>query len=192
MNIAIYCGSSFGTNKIYEKEAIKMVNYIAKKKFNIVYGGSKSGLMGIISNHALKQGIKIYGVIPHMLVDKEIKNNNLKNIYEVETIRERKAKMEELSDAFIAYPGGYGTLEEISEILTLIQIGDSKKPCAFYNINGYYNKLIEFFETAQKDGFILKEHLDCLIVSDDIKEIITAFEKYQAPQSKWEILNKNH
>ncbi len=188
MNIAIYCGSNFGKNEIYKKEAINMIDYIASKKYGIVYGGSKSGLMGVISNRALEKDIEVFGVIPHYLADKEIENDKLKNIYKVNDIRERKAKMEKLADAFIAYPGGYGTLEEISEILTTIQIGSSNKPCAFFNLNGYYDKLIEFLQKACDEGFLLKEHLDCLIISDNIKEIIEAFENYKAPLSKWEIL----
>lgn len=188
MNIAIYCGSRFGNDEAYKKEAIKMVDYIAKKNFNIVYGGSKAGLMGIISDHALNKEIEIVGVIPHYLVDKELENERLKNIIKVDNMRQRKTKMEELSDAFIAYPGGCGTLEEISEILTTIQIGTSKKPCAFFNLNGYYDKLVEFLKNAIKEGFMLQEHLDCLIISDNIKEIIDAFENYEAPKTKWEIL----
>ncbi|RXK08176.1 LOG family protein [Halarcobacter bivalviorum] len=188
MNIAIYCGSSFGKNEIYKTTALNMVDFLAKESCSIVYGGSKAGLMGIISNYALEKNIPVYGVITHDLANKELENERLSNIIKVDSIRERKAKMEELSDAFIAYPGGCGTLEEISEILTSIQVGYSNKPCAFYNVNGYYDKLIEFLNTAVKEGFMLKEHLDSIIISDNIEKIYTNFKNYTPPKNKWEIL----
>lgn len=191
MNIAIYCGSNFGKNEIYQQEAIKMVNFLSKKDCSIVYGGSKAGLMGIISNTALEKGIHVYGVIPHDLAKKELENEKLLNIYKVNTMRERKEKMESLADAFIAYPGGCGTLEEISEILTSIQVGYSTKPCAFYNINNYYDNLLLFLQNAVKEGFMLKEHYNSIIVSDKIEEIYEKFINYIPPKSKWEIMN-NH
>ncbi|WP_072681984.1 TIGR00730 family Rossman fold protein [Arcobacter sp. LA11] len=187
MNIAIYCGSSFGNEKIYEEKAKEIINYLSKKNVSIVYGGSKSGLMGTISNEAIKLNMQIHGVIPKDLANKEILNNNISNIYYVNDIRERKAKMEELSDAFIAIPGGYGTLEEISEVFTSIQIGSHNKPCALYNQNGYYNKLIGFLENCVIEGFIKQEHLDAIIISDDISFIYNSFLKYKAPKSKWEL-----
>jgi len=188
MNIAIYCGSNFGKNSIYKNKALQMVDFLAQNKCSIVYGGSKAGLMGVISNHALKKNMQIYGVITHDLAKKELENEKLTNIIKVKDIRARKAKMEELSDAFIAYPGGCGTLEEISEILTAIQVGYTTKPCAFYNLNGYYDNLIYFLQNAVNEGFMLKEHLDSIIISDTIEEIYMKFENYKAPKSKWEIL----
>ncbi|NVJ53643.1 MAG: TIGR00730 family Rossman fold protein [Campylobacteraceae bacterium] len=188
MNIAIYCGSNFGKNEIYRITALKMVDYLAKENCSIVYGGSESGLMGVISNYALKKSIPVYGVITHDLAKKELENEKLSNIFKVNSMRERKIKMEELADAFIAYPGGFGTLEEISEILTSIQVGYSTKPCAFFNVNGYYDNLLAFLQNAVNEGFMLKEHLDSIIVSDDIQEIYKGFINYEAPKSKWEIL----
>ncbi|RXJ94456.1 TIGR00730 family Rossman fold protein, partial [Arcobacter sp. CECT 8989] len=119
---------------------------------------------------------------------KELENEKLSNLIKVNNMRERKAQMEELSDAFIAFPGGCGTLEEISEILTSIQVGYTQKPCAFFNINGYYDNLLAFLQTAVNEGFMLKEHFDSIIVSDDIKEIYKGFINYEPPKSKWEIL----
>jgi len=187
MNIAIYCGSSFGNEKIYEEKAKEIINYLSTKDVSIIYGGSKSGLMGTISNQAIKLKMKVQGVIPKNLADKEILNDTISTIYYVKDIRERKAKMEELSDAFIAIPGGYGTLEEISEVFTSIQIGSHRKPCALYNQNGYYDKLIEFLDNCVKEGFIMKEHLDAIIISDDINYIYNTFLKYKAPKNKWDL-----
>ncbi len=191
MNIAIYCGSNYGNDKIYIKSAKEVIGFLAKKEVNIVYGGSNSGLMSIISNEALSLGMNVTGVITHKLALKELENLNLTEIYKVNNIRERKAKMEELSDAFIALPGGFGTLEEISEVFTSIQIGTHTKPCALYNLNGYYDKLIDFLQNCINEGFLQQEHLDAVIISDDIRYIYQAFENYNAPKSKWELLNVN-
>merc|ERR1711916_213021 len=107
-------------------------------------------------------------------------------LHTLANIRERKAKMSEIADAFIAMPGGYGTFEEIFEMLTEHQIGYHKKPCAFYNVNGYYDKLIEFLDDSVENGFIERRHKEMLIVSDDIEEIITSIKNYQPPKAKWE------
>lgn len=187
MNIAIYCGSSFGDEKIYQEKAKEIIKYLSTKNVAIIYGGSKSGLMGTISNEAMKLNMEVHGVIPKHLANKEILNDTISNIYYVKDIRERKAKMEELSDAFIAIPGGYGTLEEISEVFTSIQIGSHNKPCALYNQNGYYDKLIQFLENCVKEGFVKQEHLDAIIISDDINHIYNSFLKYKAPKNKWEL-----
>lgn len=186
MKIAIYCGSSFGNNEIYSKKAIEVAKALAKHKLDMVYGGSVSGLMGIISNEALKNGVKVTGVITHTLESKEISNKNLKELYKVNMIRERKALMESLSDAFIAMPGGYGTFEEIFEVISNTQMGEHKKPCAFYNINGYYDKLLQFLYSCSKEGFFHKKYVDMLIVSDNIEEIIEKIKQYKAPNAKWE------
>jgi uncharacterized protein (TIGR00730 family) len=186
MNIAIYCGSSFGNKDIYQEMTIKLAQKLASENINIVYGGSKQGLMGIISNESLRLNNSVTGVITHDLAGKELENHAITKIYKVDTIKQRKEKMEELSDAFIAVPGGYGTFEEILDVISSTQIGYHKKPCAFYNINGYYDKLIEFFYSCSNEGFINKRFIDMLIVSDDIDEIIEKIRKYQAPKTKWE------
>lgn len=185
MNVAIYCGSSFGNNKIYEETTKLLAQKLAQKKINIVYGGSLQGLMGVISNESLRLNNKVIGVITHDLVSKEIENKNITQIYRVDTMNQRKEKMAELADAFIAIPGGYGTLEEIFDVITSAQIGYHKKPCAFLNTNGYYDKLIEFLKNSVKEGFIAKDYVDMLIVSDDIDEILEKISTYKAPKDKW-------
>lgn len=187
MKIAIYCASSFGNNEIYEKKAKELIHYLKTKNASIVYGGSKSGLMGTISNTAMSLDMKVIGVITENLADKEIENKDITKLYKVDNLRQRKAKMEELADAFIALPGGFGTLEEISEVFTSIQIGLHKKPCALYNLNGYYDKLIDFLKECTKNNFINEKHLNSIIVSDDINFIYNSFENYQAPKNKWEL-----
>ena len=123
MNVAIYCGSSFGNNKIYEESTKVLAKKLALKKFNIVYGGSLQGLMGIISNESLKHNNTVTGVITYDLVSKEIENKNITKIYKVDTMNQRKEKMEELADAFITIPGGYGTFEEIFSVISAAQLG---------------------------------------------------------------------
>ena len=186
MNIAIYCGSSFGKDDVYEDEAKKVIQYLNKKNSSIVYGGSEAGIMGVISTEAMKLEMEVFGVITHNLANKEIENKSISKIYKVNNIRERKAKMEDLSDAFIALPGGFGTLEEITEVFTSIQIGLHTKPCALYNLNGYYDKLLEFLQNCVDQEFINQKHLNAIIVSDDIDYIYKSFEEYKAPKSKWE------
>lgn len=185
MTLAIYCGSSFGEDPIFEKKSIEFVEELAKNDFKIVYGGSQSGLMGVISNKGLELGMDVTGVITKDLAIKEIENENLTKIHKVDDLKERKVIMEDLSDAFIALPGGYGTLDEIFEVITLTQIGLHNKPCAFYNVDGFYDKLLEFIEHGTKMGFIQKRFMDMLIVSDDKKEIVKKLKNYQAPKSKW-------
>lgn len=186
MNVAIYCGSSFGNDKIYEEQTKLLAYTLSKNCMNIVYGGSIQGLMGIISNESLKHNNKVIGVITYDLANKEIENKNISQIIKVETIRQRKEKMEELSDVFIALPGGFGTFEEIFEILSYAQIGYHKKPCAFLNINGYYDHLLKFLQNCQIEGFIDKRFIDMIIVSNDIEIIIEKIKNYQAPKAKWE------
>lgn len=188
MNITIYCGTAFGKNPIYKKTTLEVVHYLSKKNATIVYGGSKVGLMGTLSNEAIKLGMKVIGVITHGLANKELENNAITELHYVDTIRERKQKMEELADAFIALPGGFGTIEEITEIFTSIQINNSGKPCALYNVNGYYDKFVEYLSFCEQEGFLLKEHLDAIIVSDDIDFIYNSFLNYTPPRDKWEIL----
>jgi uncharacterized protein (TIGR00730 family) len=186
MNIAIYCGSSFGNNKVYEEKAKELAQKLANNNFNIVYGGSKQGLMGVVSNESLRVGNSVIGVITYDLSSKELENTNITKIYKVDTMSQRKAKMEELSSAFIALPGAYGTFEEIVDVIASAQIGYHKKPCAFLNIGGFYNKLIEFFYQSSENGFMDRRFVDMLIISDDIDEIIEKIKNYEAPKAKWD------
>lgn len=186
MNIAIYCGSAFGNDNNYKNSAIHLAQELFKRDINVVYGGSTQGLMGVISEESMRLGTKVTGVIPYHLIDKEILNENITEIHKVHTMNERKIKMEELSDAFISMPGGYGTLDEIFEVLSLGQLGYHNKPCAFYNINGYYDKLIEFLYQCVDSGFIDKRFIDMIIVSSDPVEILEKIENYTPVKNKWE------
>ena len=186
MTVAIYCGSAFGNNEIYQEIAKLLAQKLSSENINIVYGGSVQGLMGIVSNEAMSLGNIVTGVITYDLSNKEIENKNISKIYKVNTINERKEKMEELADAFIILPGGYGTFEEIFEVLSNAQIGYHKKPCAFLNVNNYYDYLVKFLQNSVSEGFIKKDYVEMLIISDDIDKIIQKIRDYKAPKGKWE------
>lgn len=185
MKIAIYCGSSFGNDKAYETNTLNLAKKLYENNLEIVYGGSIQGLMGVISDESIKLGNTVTGVITHDLAYKEIENKNISKIYKVNTINERKEMMEKLSDAYISLPGGYGTLEEIFEVISLAQMGYHKKPCVFFNINGYFDNLIKYLRHSVKEGFIDTRFVDMLIVTDDIDEMIEKIKNYKAPQAKW-------
>jgi uncharacterized protein (TIGR00730 family) len=153
-NICVFCGSSPGTRKEYKKEAIKLGQTLAEQNIRLIYGGSDVGLMGVIAKAVLEYGGDVTGIIPRHLLEKEVAFTELKDLRIVDSMHERKALMEKLSDGFIAMPGGFGTFEEIFEMITWRQLGLNQKPCGFLNINGFYDKLISFIDYAISEGFI--------------------------------------
>lgn len=186
MKISIYCGSSLGNKDIFTSEAKKVVSHLKQKNASIIYGGSESGIMGVVSNEAIKLDMEVSGVITNRLALLEKENKKLQSIIKVDTIRERKKVMLETCDAFLVLPGGFGTLDEIFEVITLIQIGEINKPCAFLNVEGYYNKLKEFLYSCSENGFMDKRFVDMLVFDDDINKIYQHFESYKKVKSKWE------
>ena len=186
MNIAVYCGSAFGNDTTYENSVKELAFELFKRNMNIVYGGSTQGLMGVISQESMKLGNKVTGVIPYSLINKEIQSEAITEVIKVNSMSERKNKMEELSDGFIAMPGGYGTFDEIFEVLSASQLGHHPKPCAFFNINGYYDKLLEFLHHCSKEGFISERFVEMIIVSSHPKELLDKIENYKPVKSKWE------
>lgn len=186
MNIAIYCGSAFGDETIYENSVKELAFELVRRNMNVVYGGSTQGLMGVIANESLRLGNKVTGVIPYSLIHKEIQNDAISETFKVNSMSERKNKMEELSDAFIAMPGGYGTFDELFQVLSAGQLGHHAKPVALYNINGYYDKLIEFLNHCVLTGFVNKRFVDMIIVSSHPKELLDKIEHFTPVKSKWE------
>ncbi|ENV31614.1 TIGR00730 family protein [Acinetobacter gerneri DSM 14967 = CIP 107464 = MTCC 9824] len=189
-SIAIFCGSALGTDAIFEKVARLTGETIAKKGKTLVYGGGRSGLMGIVADSALAAGGQVIGVIPQGLVDRELAHPHLTELYVVKDMHERKTKMADLSDGFIALPGGAGTLEEIFEQWTWAQLGIHLKPCAFLNIEGFYNDLFKFIQLTTDKGFTKSRFTDMLIESESIEEILNIFENYQAPEPKWGMVDR--
>ncbi|KFC22879.1 TIGR00730 family Rossman fold protein [Chryseobacterium sp. FH1] len=184
--VTVFCGSSFGTDEIYKTQAILLGNKLAEENIGLVYGGANVGLMGAVADGVLEKGGEVFGVLPNFLRSKEIAHDHLTELFLVETMHERKTKMNDLCDGVIALPGGFGTLEEFFEMLTWAQLGLHKKPIAILNIDGFYDSLITFIQTTVDKGFLKQVNQDMLIVSDNIEELLDKMKNYEAPTvGKW-------
>ncbi|CAM3431102.1 TIGR00730 family Rossman fold protein [Flavobacterium chungbukense] len=184
--ITVFCASSFGTEKVYEEQAILVGKTLAEQNIELVYGGANVGLMGAFADGALNAGGKVIGVLPNFLRSKEIAHQGLTELILVESMHERKTKMNDLCDGVIALPGGFGTLEELFEMLTWAQLGLHKKPIAILNINGFYDSLITLLETMTEKGLLKEVNQKMLLVSDTIDDLLEQMKNYTAPTvGKW-------
>lgn len=186
MKYAIYCGSSLGNETVFKAGAIRLAERICQRNHSIVYGGASVGLMGVISDAVISGGQSVIGVMPKALTDKELQHQGLSQLYIVEGMQQRKAKMAELADAFIAMPGGVGTLEEIFEVWTAGQLGYHHKACAFYNVDGYYDELLGFLNTMVNKGFMSALFMQKMIISDNPDQLLQQIDDYQPPKNKWD------
>lgn len=152
--ICVFCGSRSGRSERYLAEAAALGEELARRDIGLVYGGGDTGLMGVVARTAIEAGAKVTGVIPSPLFADEVANTTIDDLRVVATMHERKAMMAELSDAFVALPGGYGTLEEFCEMLTWTQLGVHDKPCALVNVDGYWAPLVSLFDHAVAEGFV--------------------------------------
>ena len=177
--ICVFCGSSMGTRNEYKTAAYELANYIAAHDLGLVYGGADVGLMKVLADTALEKGVEVIGIMPKRLIEKEVAHNNLTNMIVVETMAERKDKMVDMSDGFVALPGGFGTFDELSEILTFNQLRISDKPLGILNIAGYFDELLKFFNHAVGEGFVRKEHKENVIVSHKIPDLMRQMNRYQ-------------
>ncbi|MCJ8153792.1 TIGR00730 family Rossman fold protein [Chryseobacterium sp. SSA4.19] len=185
-NITVFCGSSFGSDDIYREQATLLGQTLAKQNIQLIYGGANVGLMGAVADGALSSGGKVTGVLPHFLQSKEIAHQQLTELVLVETMHERKTKMNDLCDGVIVLPGGYGTLEEFFEMITWAQLGLHKKPIAILNIDGFYDDLINLVKTMVDKGFLKQINRDMLLISDTIDELLEMMRNYEAPTvGKW-------
>lgn len=190
--ITVFCGSSFGTDQIYGKQAYRLGEILAERKIGLVYGGANVGLMNAVANGALSMGGEVTGVLPVFFKDRGLAHKNLTELILVDTMHERKTRMNELSDGVIALPGGFGTLEEFFEILTWGQLRLHKKPGGLLNINGFYDPLEILVRKMADEGFLREENRKMLLISDDIDNLLNQMESYIAPDiSKWIIRNDN-
>ena len=185
-SITIFCGSSMGTDPIYAEQAKQVGEAIAKRGITLVYGGARVGLMGTVADSALNAGGKVIGVMPELLVNQELSHTGLTELHIVADMTARKNKMSQLADAFIALPGGAGTLEEIFEQWTWAQLDIHRKPCAFLNTDGFYSDLKNFLDRTVSSGFTLNRFNDALIFSDDIDQILQQLQHYTPPAAKWQ------
>jgi len=184
--ITVFCGSSFGTEEIYKEQATLLGQTLAKQNIELVYGGANVGLMGAVADGILNEGGKAIGVLPNFLRSKEIAHLGLTELILVESMHERKTKMNDLCDGVIALPGGFGTLEELFEMLTWAQLGLHKKPIAILNINGFYDSLIELTKVMVEKGLLKEANQQMLLVSDNIDDLLEQMKNYVAPTTgKW-------
>ncbi|MFW0738729.1 TIGR00730 family Rossman fold protein [Flavobacterium sp. T12S277] len=184
--ITVFCGSSFGTDEIYKEQATLLGKTLARQDIELVYGGANVGLMGAVADGVLNEGGRAIGVLPNFLRSKEIAHLGLTDLIVVESMHERKTKMNDLCDGVIALPGGFGTLEELFEMLTWGQLGLHKKPIAILNINGFYDALIELTKVMVEKGLLKAVNQQMLLVSDNIEDLLTQMKNYIPPTTgKW-------
>jgi hypothetical protein len=184
--VCVFCGSSPGARPAYASAAVALAQCLVAREITIVYGGGNLGLMGILADTARDAGGEVIGVIPRGLVAKELAHVGLSDLRVVESMHERKALMADLSDAFIAMPGGYGTFEEFCEILTWTQLGLQRKPCGILNVEGYYDPLLQMFDYAVAEQFVKPVHREMVIADIAPETLVERLLVYQAPAvDKW-------
>lgn len=184
--ICVYCGSNPGRLSAYREAADSLGREMAERGLGLVYGGASVGVMGAVADAVLGHGGKATGVIPHALATKEVSHHGLDELHVVESMHQRKAKMAELSDGFIALPGGWGTIEEIFEMLTWAQLGFHEKPCGLLNAAGYYDHLFTFLEKAIEEQFVKPEFRPMIMMDESAPALLQRFDEYQAPKvKKW-------
>ncbi|MFC5406644.1 TIGR00730 family Rossman fold protein [Cohnella soli] len=183
-SIVVFCGSSEGNHSVYKASAIKLGYELAERNITLVYGGANVGLMGAVADAVLERGGKVIGVLPYFLQNREIAHNGLTELVMVDSMHERKAKMADIADGFIALPGGPGTLEEYFEIFTWGQLGLHRKPCGLLNINGYFDPLLSMFSHMECEGF-MQPRYRAMVISDTSPEgMLQQFSNYSAPSVK--------
>lgn len=184
--ICIYCGSAAGRDPRYRDAAAAFGAALAARGLGIVYGGGATGMMGAVADAALGEGGEVIGVIPETLLAREVGHRDVTRLEVVTSMHERKARMAELADGFIALPGGLGTFEELFEILTWAQLGFHRKPCGLINMAGYYDHLVTFLDHAVDTGFLRRGNRDMLLVDDDGDRLLDRFAEYRAPRvTQW-------
>lgn len=185
-SVCVFCGSNTGAGEAYADAARELARAIARRRLRLVYGGGNIGLMGVLADAALEAGAQVTGVVPRRLVEKEVAHARLTHLRIVETMHERKALMAELSDAFVALPGGLGTLDETFEMLTWAQLGYHRKPCALLDVNGYFERLSAFLDHAVEQRFLAAAHRAMLIVERDPDAALDRLASATLPDvSKW-------
>jgi uncharacterized protein (TIGR00730 family) len=183
--LCVFCGSKTGRDPAFVDAAREFGVVLAEEGIDLVYGGTSIGLMSVIADAALESGGEVIGVIPQALIDREIAHTALTDLQIVDSMHERKARMGELSDGFVALPGGLGTLEEAAEVLTWAQLRIHTKPCGFLNVARFYDPLLKMFDRAVEEGFLSIEHRSMVVVEEDARVLLERFRTYAAPADKW-------
>lgn len=186
MRIAIYCGSNGGLDPVYQQAAAGLAAFLARQGIGLVYGGGRVGLMGKIANAALAAGGEVIGVIPHSLMEKELGHTGLTELRVVRSMHERKQMMVDLSDGFIALPGGFGTLDELFETLTWLQLSFHGKPVGLLNVEGFFDGLLAFLDQMRDTGFLKEAHRECVLVEREPARLLEKMRAFRAPElGKW-------
>ena len=181
-NVVVFCGANLGEGLVYYDHAYTLGRILAGKGIAIIFGGGKVGLMGALAEGALHHDGRVVGVIPKFLRTKEVAHEEVSQLIEVENMHERKMRMHELSDAIIAMPGGWGTMEELFEMMTWAQLGLHKKPIGILNVNGYYNHFVAMMDHMVAEGFLKEELREMLLVSDNVEKLIEKMAAYTPPK----------
>jgi uncharacterized protein (TIGR00730 family) len=184
--VCVFAGSSPGARAEYRQAAVALARTLAERGLGLVYGGARVGLMGVVADAALEAGVEVVGVIPRVLAVKEIAHDGLTQLHVVASMHERKAAMADLADAFVALPGGLGTLDELAEILTWGQLGLHSKPVGVLNVAGYFDKLLDFLDSAVAERFVPPEHRATILTDAEAPALLDRFAQYVAPAlPKW-------
>ena len=181
-SVGVFLGGSGAAKAVYVEAARELGQELAERKLTLVYGGGRIGLMGVIADAALSAGGKVIGVIPQSLVDREIAHPGLSELVVVSSMAERKAQMAERSDVFVALPGGYGTLDELFEMVTWTQIGTQAKPCGLLNVQGFYTSLLTWVDHAMTEGLIRPAHRDLLLADQDASRLLEHLSAWTLPE----------
>ncbi len=185
-SVCVYCGSGFGDRPEYREAAFGIGVMLAQRGIRVVYGGAQVGLMGTVADGALSVGGKVVGVIPRVLVEREIQHPGVTDLRVVDTMHTRKQMMVDLSDAFIALPGGFGTMDELFETLTWLQLGVHSKPLGLLDVSGFYEGLVAFVGHMTRSGFVRPQHAESLLVDADPVRLLERMEAFQPPTlGKW-------
>ncbi len=185
MRLAVYTGASFGSDPAFTEAARAFATTLARRGVGVVYGGGHVGLMGVVADAALAAGGEVIGVMPQSLVDDETAHTGLTELRVVRTMHERKAEMAALADGFVALPGGLGTLEEIFEAWTWLQVGVHAKPVGFLNVSGYWTPLLEAVGSMAAAGLVRPQYRDAAVVAEDADGILARFAPWEAPRRRW-------
>jgi hypothetical protein len=183
--VCVFCGASAGASGAFAEAAAEVGAELARRGIGVVYGGGRVGLMGVVADAALAAGGEVEGVIPRGLVDRELAHRGLSELHVVETMHERKALMNELSDGFLTLPGGLGTLEEVAEVLSWAQLGLHVKPVGVLNVRGYFDGLLVWVERAVAEGFVRAEHARLLVVGSELAALLDAMGNYRPPRPRF-------